>query len=188
MHLYAVWSVPPHSVDSYMLWVACFLGFFAFLRSGEFKCPSLSAYNSSMLSRGDIRANSHSRPDYLVISLHHSKTDMFGAGVTLYVGATGDILCPVAAVLAYLALCPSSPGPLFTFGDGRPLSRENLVTAIWQGLAVAGVDVSRFSGHSFRIDAAMTAAQVGIPDALIQTLGRWKSSASCRTSRHHYPS
>ena len=86
-----------------------------------------------MLSWGDIRVNSHSRPEYLVISLRHSKTDVFGAGVTLYVGATGDILCPVAAVLAYLAMRPSSPGPLFTFEDGRPLSCVRLVAAIRQG-------------------------------------------------------
>ena len=176
-HLHAVWSVPPRSIDSYMLWAACCLGFFAFLRSGEFTCSSSSAYSSSMLSWGDIHVNSHSRPEYLVITLRHSKTDVFDSGVTLYVGATGDMLCPVAAVLAYLAMRPSSPGPLFIFEDGRPLSRVHLVAAIRQGLASAGVDVSRFSGHSFRIGAATTAAQVGIPDSLIQTLGRWKSSA-----------
>ena len=112
-----------------------------------------------------------------MITLRQSKTYVFGSGVTLYVGATGAILCPVAAVLTYLARRPGSPGPLFIFERGQPLSRVHLVTAIRQGLAVAGVDVSRYSGHSFRICAATTAAQVGIPDSLIQTLGRWKSSA-----------
>ena len=86
-----------------------------------------------MLPWGNICVNSPSRLDYMVIILHGSKTDVFGAGVTLYVGAPGDILCPVAAVLAYLAMCPSSPRPLFTFGDGRPLSQVHLVAAIWQG-------------------------------------------------------
>ena len=112
-----------------------------------------------------------------MINLRQSKTDVFGAGFTLYVGATKDILCPVAAVLAYLALRPSMLGPLFILEDGGPLSRVKLVAAIQQGLAIGGVDVSRFSGHSFRIGAATTATQVGIPDSLIQALGRWKSSA-----------
>ena len=112
-----------------------------------------------------------------MISLRHSKTDVFGVGVTLYVGATGDILCTVAAILAYLATCPSSPGPLFTLGNGQLLSCVHLVAAIRQGLASMGADVSQFSGRSFRIGAATTAAQVGIPDSLTETLGRWKSSA-----------
>ena len=96
-----------------------------------------------MLSWGDIRVNSHDKPEYLVINLRQSKTDVFGSGVTLYGGATGDILCPVAAVLAYLARRPGSPGPLFIFERGQPLSRVHLVTAIRQGLAMAGVDMSR---------------------------------------------
>ena len=84
-----------------MLWAACCLGFFAFLRSGEFTCTAEEAWNSSVLSWGDVRVNSHSQPKYLVLLLRHSKTDRFGAEVSLYVGATGCNLCPVAAVLSY---------------------------------------------------------------------------------------
>ena len=41
----------------------------------------------------------------------------------------------------------------------------------------AGIEDSRFNGHSFRIGAAITAAQQGLEDSLIQTLGRWRSDA-----------
>ena len=62
-----------------------------------------------------------------MVRLSHSKTDPFGARVNLYLGRTGDTLCPVGAVLGYLAIRPSTPGPLFHFQDGTPLSRAHLV-------------------------------------------------------------
>ena len=38
-------------------------------------------------------------------------------------------------------------------------------------------EIHLYNGHSFRIGAATTAAQRGLEDSLIQTLGRWKSAA-----------
>ena len=61
--------------------------------------------------------------------------------------------------------------------NGRPLSRETLVRKLREALGSIGVDVSCYSGHSFRIGAATTAASVGIEDSLIKTLGRWESAA-----------
>ena len=40
----------------------------------------------------------------------------------------------------------------------------------------SGVDITQYSGHSFRIGAASTVAAVGIEDPLIKTLGRWEST------------
>ncbi len=76
-----------------------------------------------------------------------------------------------------------SPGPLFIYQSGEPLSRHRLVQAVRLGFRSAGLDLSRYNGHSFRIGAATTAAAVGLPDFLIQTLGRWKSAAFLRYIR-----
>lgn len=59
--------------------------------------------------------------------------------------------------------------------DGRPLLRSILTSWIRQILAVAGVP-GNFSSHSFCIGAATVAARNGVPDNLIQALGRWSSN------------
>ena len=44
-------------------------------------------------------------------------------------------------------------------------------------LKLAGMSPEAYTGHSFRIGAATTAAKCGVEDSLIQTLGCWKSTA-----------
>ena len=132
-----------------MLWAACCLGFSTFLCFGEFTCPSHSAYVPSMLSPRDIATNGLSSPTFPAVTLRFSKTDLFGTGHTLYIAATGNYLCLVAAVLSYMAICPPLPGPLFIYKNGRPLSRMDLVQAVRVPLQSTGLEVSRFNGHSF---------------------------------------
>lgn len=81
------------------------------------------------------------------------------------------------AVTAYLAVRGRSSGPFFRFKSGKPLSREVLVVKLREALGESGVDVTRYSGHSFRIGAATAAAAAGLEDSLIKTLGKWRSAA-----------
>ena len=179
--LFRAWVGPPPLYDKVMLWAACTLGFFAFLRAGEF--TFVPGRGQALLTPEDIRVDSHYRPTFLAVTLRGSKTDPFGAGCTLYVGHTQTQICPVVAVLAYLTIRPPVPGPLFIYADGSPLTRSGLVSAVRSALSTSGADLSRFTGHSFRIGAATSAALAGLPDSLIQTLGRWKSSAFLRYIR-----
>ena len=121
--------------------------------------------------------DSKEKPSVTEIHLKASKTDPYRKGISIYVGRTGNTLCPISAMLAYLAVQGDKEGPLFQFYDGRSLTREHLVQAVHKALTKAGFDHQFYAGHSFRIGAAMTAAHCGIPDSVIQTLMRWKSSA-----------
>ena len=133
------------------------------MRAGEFTCPSREAFTPNVLTAS---VDSHLRPTRLAIHLRESKTDQFGIGAMLHLGATGDDLCPVA-LLGYLAVRPS----LFVFEDGASLSRERLVQVLRLVLHSSGIDSTRFSGHSFRIGAATAVANAGLGDSMTQTLG-----------------
>ena len=95
----------------------------------------------------------------------------------MYLGRTENDLCPVAAVAAYLPVRGRSAGPFFRFVSDTPLSCELLVKYIRAALHRYGIDVSKYSGHSFRIGAVTAASAVGVEDSMIKTLGRWQSSA-----------
>ena len=136
------------------------LGFFVFLCCGEF--TSTKESHSAPLQVDGVRVDDHHKPTCISLFLSKSKTDPYGKGITLFVGATGSHLCPVAAVLAYLAIRPSTPDPLFLLTSGVPLTRKIFVARFKQGLSSVGIDSSGYNGHSFGIGAATTATRVGI--------------------------
>ena len=133
LRLFWFWSTSPARYEAIMLWAACTLGFFGFLRSGEFTV--VPGGNQALVSPRDIQVDSRQDSTYVAITLHGSKTDPFGVGCTLFVGRTNSIICPVTALLAYLAIRPPSPGPLFIHDDGSPLTRSGLVSAVRAALS-----------------------------------------------------
>ena len=141
--------------------------------------PSQTAFEQGAhLSFEDVAVDSWETPRLLRVKLKASKTDPFRAGVDVFIGATGNSLCPVAAVLAYMSMRGPGPGPLFRFQHGSPLTRARLVSEVRSALTVAGVDCRACSGHSFRSGAATTADNEGVEDSTIKMLGRWKSEAT----------
>ena len=93
------------------------------------------------------------------------------------VSKTGTPLCPVAALLNFMAVRPQGDGPLFVLENSSPLTRDKFVRMTKFALQLANFDASAYSGHSFRIGAATAAAAAGVPPYFIRMLGRWKSEA-----------
>ena len=121
--------------------------------------------------------NSRSAPTAVRLRLRRAKTDPLGSGVEIFLGASGTAVCPVSALMRYLAVRPPGDGQLLVWEDSRPLTKTTFVTRLRRGLQSAGLDMNQFSGHSLRIGAATSAAAAGVPDHLIKTLGRWRSEA-----------
>ena len=156
-----------NNADHIMLWEAYCVGFFGFLRAGEFTVNSIFEPDSRLLVC-DLQVDCLLNPSCLKIHIKCSKTDPFHSGCDVYLGKGNPDVCPLAAISSYLHVREEAPG--------GPLSRQILASKVNHILHSAGYP-GTYSGHSFRIGAATTAASCGVPDHLIKTLGRWSSDA-----------
>ena len=163
--------------DHLMFWASRSLAYFGFLHALEFTVPSLASF-SPLLHLGvqDIAVDYPSVSACMHVKIKGSKTDPFKKGAFIHIGLGQPPLCTVHSVMTYLASRGNLPGPLFLFQNGQPLSCALLTDWLWQILASANIP-GNFSSHSFHIGAATVAARNGVPDHLIQALGRWSSSA-----------
>ena len=164
--------------DTAMIWAACCLCYFGFLRIGEITAPSDSSFDPTQhLGVTDLAVDNRKNPTLLRVNIKRSKTDPFRKGISLFLGRTSSDLCPLSAVIGYLGRRGLKAGPLFMFEDGRLLTRARFVQAISTGLKEAGIEDLKYSSHSFRIGAPTTAAAAGIEGSVIKTLGCWESLA-----------
>ena len=142
-----------------MLWAACCLGFFGFLRAGEFTVNSVFQLSTHM-TVDDLQADSLVNPACFKVHIKCSKTDPFRVGCDIYLGHGEGSVCPVVELGNCLSL------------RGSALTRQQLSSTVQSILHAAGYS-GTYSAHSFRIRAATTAAAHGVPDHLIKTLDCW---------------
>ena len=64
----------------------------------------------------------------------------------MFIGCTYDDICPVVALLTYMAQRGQQEGPFFRFRDGFPLTKARFVTRFWAALEEAGVSCCDYSG------------------------------------------
>ena len=163
--------------DHIMFWAACTLAYFGFLRSSEFTTPNSSAFSSAVhVTLQDVAFDSHKDPSCVRVFIKASKTDPFRKGCYIHIGQGREPLCAIAALSKYLQCRGDVHGPLFVRRGGAPLSRALLTDWLRGIVTSAGLD-GNYSSHSFRIGAATMAGKNGVPDHIIQSLGRWTSNA-----------
>ncbi len=98
-----IWEGEPTQPNRTMLWAACCLGYFGFLRMGEMTVPSQEGYDPGVhLNNNDVQVDDTASPKVLRVSIKQSKTDPFRKGIDIFVGKTFSDLCPVSAMLNYL--------------------------------------------------------------------------------------
>ena len=101
-----------------MIWSAMVTCFFGFFRAGELTVPTEASFDSSAhLAWGDVAVDEASPPSMVRVFLKRSKTDQFGQGVAVFLG-TSNALCPVSAILTYVAGRGDTPDAFFRFSQG----------------------------------------------------------------------
>ena len=117
----------------------------------------------------------------LVIRLRRSKTDQEGQGVRVGIPhGQHERTCPVLALRTWIDAAGLANGKVF-----RSLTRHGHVNSSLSTKAVAlivkrsaegaGLDPTKYSGHSLRSGFATSAAAAGASERAIMNQGRWKS-------------
>lgn len=145
------------------------MAFYGFLRASEYTYPTRRKYDRRyQLLRRDITITNKE----ITLTLKRSKTDSYGKAVSVVIGATGNSTCPVRAMTKFLTRCLVKPSsPLFRLSSGHLLTRTTISKNLKQLLRAGGFNPNSYSSHSLRIGAATAAAESGLPDHLIKTLG-----------------
>ena len=94
---------------------------------GEVVVPWDTNYNQAVhLNWGNVQMDRKSKPQLQEVWRKAPKTDPFQQGMSIYVGAPREWLCPVASVFSYMAQHTNHDMPLFMFRDSLSLQELTL--------------------------------------------------------------
>ena len=176
--LQTVFSKHPDNYRDVMIWAACCLAYFGLLRVSEFTTSSPDDFDPSTdLLLSDVALDNRASPTLIQITLKQSKGDQFRRGTRICLGKTTHAVCPVHALVQYLARRGGTPGPQFLLPNNKSLTRESFSAALDGALKELHMDPGHFNTHSFRIGAATSAKRAGVSDSHLKALGRWSSDA-----------
>ena len=171
-----------------VIWAICCAAFFGCFRLGELLLESMASFDQQRhLAWGDVAVDDPADPHMLRIHIKHSKTDQFLRGADIVMGRTGTDLCPVAAILGYITVRGSQPGPFFLNTQARPVTKSLFVSELRKAIAGLRLPQEHFAGHSFRIRAETSRALAGVERGLNHTVTGSVEQRSI-SAVHPYPS
>lgn len=139
------------------------------------------AFRRSELVNLDV-ADVNMTRDGVIITLRRSKTDQEGQGQKIGIPyGSNPATCPVRALEAWLEASGITEGPLF-----RPINRHGqlqdkrlsdkaVALVVKRQAEAAGLDPSKYSGHSLRAGLATAAAAAGASERAIMRQTRHRS-------------
>ena len=148
----------PATYQSKMLWEACCVAFFGFLRVSELTVPSQHSYDQAYhLSLADLTLDNRCSPATVQLRITQSKTNLYREGASIFLPKTNKSICPVDAIVKYLIVQGKRNGPLFLWPDGMKLTRPLFASALANILRKLNISPQLYNTHSFRIGAATSA-------------------------------
>ena len=112
-----------------------FRAFFAFLRIGELIITTSQHVNIIKITQLDRLVDKQGTVKALQLSLFQYKHSDPGQPFVIYIYPK-TVCCPVQLLLDYISLRGNTPGPLFCWPDGRPISRAFFIEQLNAALKI----------------------------------------------------
>lgn len=132
------------------------------------------------LRRDDVELRDHDGGAFLVITIRSDKTHTRPRRVPLVSGQTLRA-CPVDALREWMGVAPDQnhAAPLFqslttivwrrkTLRAGDPIARQTVIRAVKRAASCAGLDPTRYGGHSLRAGLITACQEAQVSDGIIQ--------------------
>jgi hypothetical protein len=170
----------PSRLESATLRFCLVLGFFALFRRGDMFAATAAAFNPVLdLCVGDFRLDRDGDDAALVVNLKCCKGDRAARGQDVVLGPGAEGLCVVAEYELFQPWRAEAGAQeaMFVDGQGQPMGFRQQASLMSAVISSIGEDPHAYTWHSLCSGGACAAAAAGIPEFLIQQLGRWKSLA-----------
>ena len=167
----------------HMVWAACCLLYNGALRAGEVLSPSASRFDaSSTLRRRDltlVKENVAGKSvTYIRMLIRNPKEFRSVGEVTVEIlPAPGTFFCPVEAVRKFLKCTRGFPQSMPLLRTESTLLCKSHLNSILKEMLDPALDYGIIRSHSFRAGLTTALARAGVSDEILQSLGRWHSSA-----------
>jgi hypothetical protein len=178
--------------DKRLIWAVASVCFHGAFRLGELLCKSEAVFDPqyALLGRDadiDTKYTENGCKGVFRVRIKSPKEDKINRSLIVDVFGTGDNLCPVKAMKAWLASGTDRDPeqPLFCLSNGKPLTPRKFISCVRSRLRgyLDGAD-TKIAGHSFRIGLASMLAALGYSEADIKAMGRWSSRAWLEYVKH----